>query len=1095
MIVIGLIYNLAVLVALSVLSGFIDARFKRTKLSGKLFQGLLFGITAIIGMLYPFVFENGLIFDGRSIVISLCALFFGPISGTIASLLAILYRLHIGGPGTLMGTLVIITSFSIGLIFYYLRLKTFDKVLSKWRLYLIGLIVHAVMMLLVLLLPSEEILRVYKIITLTVMVFYPIATVIIGKILLDQEENHNFVKMLQNREKMFRTTFYSISDAVITTDTSGRITQMNSLAESLITFKESDSKGKMIDDLIELKIDNTISKVNNTIQQVLEHGNIVENSNPSLVLDNKNNHIPVSYSCSPIINDNREIIGASLILRDQTKERASKKSLAASEVRFRRLFESANDGILILNAKSGKVVDANRFFLLNLGYDKDLIVGRYFRDLNFINKTIFNQDTFLKLVNSEKVYFDDIQFTCANKTNANFEFVSSSYSAGDYKYVQCNIRDITDRKLAVEALQKNEAMLSVILNSIPQFIFWKDVNSIYIGCNSAFAQAVGLEDPKSIIGKSDYDIHWDEEEAEAYIRDDREVISTKMPKIHIIESQRQTDGKQIWVDTSKLPLLDNNNNVYGILGVYENITDRRLAEELLKSSELRFRSVWENSKDGMRLTNEDGIIIMVNDAYCKLVELDKDSLQGKPLSAVYKDEPNSHVIDNAKKLFAKREVEPYFEKEMILWNGKNMWLAVTNSYIEYNEKQPLLLSIFRDITSGKKTEKELIEAKENAEELNRLKTSFLANMSHELRTPMIGILGYSELLIQEIENTGHLKMLNNINDSGKRLLNTLNSVLDLSRIESNKLKINKQLINIPQFVKKIVSTYLAFAKSKNLELKADIHNPEIYSYLDKRLISLILDNLINNALKYTAHGYVLVDVYIETIEQNNYSVIKVSDTGIGIPEDSLHLIFEEFRQVSEGFSRQFEGSGIGLTITKKTVELLNGSINVESTVGEGSTFTIRFPNIQSKGTRIIEAKPVSKISAAFHHTENKLKLLLVDNDLDTLNFVTTILESTYLVDTAENGHTALELVSQTKYDIILMDIGLGMELNGIETTSLIRQIDGYKNTPIVAFTAYAMTGDKESFLDKGLTHYISKPFTIESLKELLAEISEKINLT
>ena len=197
MIIIELIYNLSVLVALSVLSGFIDVRFKRTTKTGQVFQGLLFGITAIIGMNYPFILIEGIIFDGRSIVISLCTLFFGPVSGIIASLLAFTYRNIIGGGGALMGSLVITSSFLIGFFFYHRRKKTFENNISKRHIYLFGLLVHAAMLLLVLALPSKDIINTYKVISLTVIGIYPLVTLIIGKILLDQEENQIFIEKLK----------------------------------------------------------------------------------------------------------------------------------------------------------------------------------------------------------------------------------------------------------------------------------------------------------------------------------------------------------------------------------------------------------------------------------------------------------------------------------------------------------------------------------------------------------------------------------------------------------------------------------------------------------------------------------------------------------------------------------------------------------------------------------------------------------------------------------------------------------------------------------------------------------------------------------
>ena len=205
MIIIDLVYNLAVLIAISIISGFINARFERTTLIGKILQGFLFGSAAIIGMHNPFVLFQGIIFDGRSIVVSLCALFFGPIAGGIALGMAFIYRLMIGGSGVLMGTGVIITSFLIGYIFHTQKTSASHRKISNLNLYQFGLLVHIAMLVLVLLLPVKDILYVYKTITLTVILIYPLVTLLVGRILLDQEENILFVKKIKlTRRHLYR---------------------------------------------------------------------------------------------------------------------------------------------------------------------------------------------------------------------------------------------------------------------------------------------------------------------------------------------------------------------------------------------------------------------------------------------------------------------------------------------------------------------------------------------------------------------------------------------------------------------------------------------------------------------------------------------------------------------------------------------------------------------------------------------------------------------------------------------------------------------------------------------------------------------------
>ena len=385
----------------------------------------------------------------------------------------------------------------------------------------------------------------------------------------------------------------------------------------------------------------------------------------------------------------------------------------------------------------------------------------------------------------------------------------------------------------------------------------------------------------------------------------------------------------------------------------------------------------------------------------------------------------------------------------------------------------------------KKREEELLAAKENAEEMNRLKSNFLANMSHELRTPMIGILGYSEILSEELEDNDHLEMVRNIKNSGDRLMKTLNFLLDLSRIESNSEEISMVVMDINKIIVDVVINYEGFAKKKNLYLNYSFKNKKIFCRLNEKIVIQILDNLINNALKFTSVGGVTVESGIENMDNISWAKIRVIDSGIGIPEKYHEIIFEEFRQVSEGINRGYEGSGLGLTITRKSVELLGGKIFVESNVDRGTVFTVLFKTEAAEsdaadGDKVPETEgPVPQI------TKSSERILVVDNDEITLDYVKQILEKFYDFDTAPDGNKALELASGISYSLILMDIGLGLSIDGIETSKKISSLPGYDKIPIVAMTAYVMKGDKELFLSQGFTDYLPKPFQSKDLLDII----------
>jgi len=376
--------------------------------------------------------------------------------------------------------------------------------------------------------------------------------------------------------------------------------------------------------------------------------------------------------------------------------------------------------------------------------------------------------------------------------------------------------------------------------------------------------------------------------------------------------------------------------------------------------------------------------------------------------------------------------------------------------------------------------KELIEAKETAEEMSKLKSNFLANMSHELRTPLIAILGYAEILSSEIEKQEWNEMISTITQGGKRLLETLNLILDLSKVEADKVQINYSEINISQEINDIVSMLSPVAQKKNLYLKVVVEDKFIQSKLDKRLLHSVIANLVNNALKYTKEGGVTVDLCAARSNGKYNAVVKVTDTGIGIAKDDQETIFDEFRQVSEGYNRYFEGSGLGLTIAKKFTEKMGGTLSLESEIGKGSTFIVVFPAILEA-----ENNELNKITATEEILPSPVgmrkKILVVDDDLATRKIIELFLQGEIEIESASDGKEAIGLFNKNIYSLVLMDISLGKGLSGVELLKNLRGLPINVNVPIIAVTAHAMMGDRENFLSSGFNDYLSKPFTKKDL--------------
>jgi CheY-like chemotaxis protein len=265
------------------------------------------------------------------------------------------------------------------------------------------------------------------------------------------------------------------------------------------------------------------------------------------------------------------------------------------------------------------------------------------------------------------------------------------------------------------------------------------------------------------------------------------------------------------------------------------------------------------------------------------------------------------------------------------------------------------------------------------------------------------------------------------------------------------------------------------------------------SQLDMNSFTKIIENLIVNAIKYTNTGGITIEIDKNILEGVSWCVLKVKDTGIGISKENIELIFEEFRQVSEGLSRKFEGSGLGLTIAKKFVELMGGKITAESEPGIGSTFSIMFKSVVPNSITVepeIQTAMVNISSYPSQKTKSKptfYTLLLVEDDKYSKEIAIRYLKDLYKVEFAEKGEVAVRMAADKQYDAVLMDINLGFGLSGLDAANMIRKLKGYEEVPIIAVTAYAMDNDREKFLNNGCTHYISKPYDKESLIGILDE--------
>jgi len=387
----------------------------------------------------------------------------------------------------------------------------------------------------------------------------------------------------------------------------------------------------------------------------------------------------------------------------------------------------------------------------------------------------------------------------------------------------------------------------------------------------------------------------------------------------------------------------------------------------------------------------------------------------------------------------------------------------------------------------KKQQVFLTQAREEAMEANRAKSTFLANMSHEIRTPINVMLGMNEMILRESESREVVQYAKSVEKAGNYLLSLINNILDITRIESKKLDIIEEKFSLRQLVQEVCLIGAKQAEAKNLEFVVDVEET-LPKYLegDALHIKQVILNLINNAVKYTKKG----KVFLEVCQEEKQISFSVKDTGIGIKKEDMEALFDMFMRADIKRHRNIEGSGLGLTIAKELCEQMGGHIQAESIYGKGSNFTVYFP-LKDAGTekigqwKVVEGEPVQEKRKKFFASE--AQILLVDDSEQNIQVITSLLRRTGVqLDTAASGFECIEKVRNKKYHLIFLDYMMP-EMDGIETFHRLKKEVNGQSVPVIALTADVSTGIHQHFLSEGFSDYLSKPVMWEKLEELLLQ--------
>jgi PAS domain S-box-containing protein len=516
------------------------------------------------------------------------------------------------------------------------------------------------------------------------------------------------------------------------------------------------------------------------------------------------------------------------------------------------------------------------------------------------------------------------------------------------------------------------------------------------------------------------------------------------------------------------------------------IKDRTLQ---FRESEEKYRGIIENMELGLLEVGNNDIIVRAYDRFCQMVGYTADELIGKSAAAIFLDDELVPIVleQNEKRKDGETSV---YEIPLRIKDGSVRWMLVSGAPIHnLNGEVVGSIGIHYDISDKKRLIEDLAQAKRTAEESQMAEKQFLANMSHEIRTPLNAIIGMAHLLYDTQPTAEQREYLDVLKNSSNFLHSLISDILDMSKIEAGQIEVITKEIDLVGMIRTHQKAFEIKTEGRPIEVEALLDARLEGAYIgDELLLNQVLNNLLSNAEKFTERG--TIGISVKKLQKQGDDVLlqfQIYDTGIGISEDQINLIFQKFKQVNLQDRHKTQGTGLGLSIVKQLVEIMGGEIMVKSIPNEGTTFTFTLPLKKARANSPRVLTPATPPPIATNDANiQQMYLLMVEDNVMNRKYLGTLLEKWKIkYDFAINGKEAIPLIQKTKYDLILMDIQMPI-MDGYETTLTIRNTHNInQNTTIIALTASAMNSQKSHAFDVGMNDYLSKPFTPTQLLEKL----------
>lgn len=736
-------------------------------------------------------------------------------------------------------------------------------------------------------------------------------------------------------EQSYFGLFNSVSEAIYIQNAEGVFIAVNRGAEKMYGYSAEEIIGQTPDFLAAPGMNDT-KLVSGLLKTVLETG---ETQQFDFWGKRKNGEFfPKEVICNKGYYFGKEVLITTA--RDITERIKAEEALRESEERFRTLLDNASHISVQGYTPEGIVKYWNKASETVYQYTKQEAMGKNLVDLiipPFMKEEV--KEALQTMVQQGKGnQAEELSLLRKDGTSV---LVYSNHSVidipGKEKELFCIDIDLSERVAAEEKLVREQKLLRTLIDNLPATIYVKDAECRKIIANRADLDVIGAKSEEEILGKTDLETFSNEIGARGYT-DDKMIIETGIPVLNREECFDDTRGTKNWLLTSKIPLTDDNGKIIGLVGIGRDITEQKNAEEKI----LKLSKGIEQSPASILITDMDGNIEYVNPKFCESSGYSEQEAIGQNPRMLQSGMMPAELYNDLWQTIRTGNVwrgEMHNKKK----DGTLFWEWATITAIK-NDKNKITnyIAIKEDITDQKKMHAELIQAKEKAEESDQLKSAFLANMSHEIRTPLNSIIGFSELLSDpDFEQEQKDEFIRTIIENGNSLLFIISDIMDFSMLEAGQMKIRKESFSAKKLLNDLLNDFYTKAKQKGIEFRIDQSDfiPDVVLETDLYRIKQILNNLIGNAIKFTHEGCVEIG-----FKQMDESVeFHVRDTGIGISLENHQTIFERFRQIDTARTRKYGGNGLGLAISKNLVELLGGTIRLESEQNKFSDFFFTIP--------------------------------------------------------------------------------------------------------------------------------------------------------